>query len=91
MYQSCRYNRLVDLQEVDQFGFVNLETSIENGFVPNNLSSDVGNYDGTSESLDPESFVGTPTDVFEAYRMQESLAIGVKSSIDSSADNAKNE
>lgn len=63
-----------DLQDVDQFGFVDLHHAIENGVVPSDLSVSEDVYNGID---DPRSIMGKPRDVFEA--MQFGHVISVKS------------
>lgn len=78
MTQDCKYDPKKDIAEVDQFGFVDLNESIANGFVPNDLGSVSNEFDGTD--IDPESIIGKPKDTFEAMRMQEKLADGIRKS-----------
>lgn len=76
MRQICVYDSEKDLQEVDQFGFVDLVTSSAEGFIPADIGTSAENFDG--EDLDPESLLGSPSDRFEAMRMQENLAEGIR-------------
>lgn len=76
MRQTCVYDSAKDLQEIDQFGFVDLVKSSAEGFLPADIGTSAENFDG--EDLDPESLLGTPSDQFEAMRMQESLAHGIR-------------
>ena len=75
MRQVCKFNSVTDLQEVDQFGFVDLVKSSLEGFVPSDIGTSADNFDG--KDIDPESLLGRPSDRFEAMRMQESLADGI--------------
>lgn len=85
MRTVCKYDSSCDIQEVDQIGYVDLNRSIEAGFVPNDLGSFESQFDG--EEVDPESLLGKPSDRFEAMRMQESLAKGITDKV--KADKAK--
>lgn len=76
MIQNCKFNPVTDLQEVEQFGFVDLVKSSAEGFVPSDIGTSAENFDG--EDLDPESLLGRPSDRFEAMRMQENLAEGIR-------------
>lgn len=71
----CKYDKRRDLQEVDQFGFVDLVKSANEGFVPHDLGDTSSSFDGVD--VDPESIIGKPSDRFDAIRMQESLATGI--------------
>lgn len=81
------YDPKKDIQQVDQFGFVDLNNSIANGFVPNDLGSFEADFDGTD--IDPESIVGKPSDRFEAMRLQEDLARGIKERSKSEKDESE--
>lgn len=72
-----KFDSKCDVQQVDQFGFVDLNRSINEGFVPADLVVNPDSFDG--EEVDPESIVGRPRDTFEAMRIQEELAAGIKS------------
>lgn len=65
---GANFNKDKDIQEVDQFGFIDLVKSFQNGYVE-------GNSDIKAESFndieDPASILGKPSDVFEALRMQD--------------------
>ena len=68
MICKCEYNDIVDIKEVDQFGFVDLNECMANGQVPSSVSNTEDEY---NEIIDPASILGKPHDVFEAYRMQD--------------------
>lgn len=72
---DVRYNPAKDYSEVDQFGFVDIRKSMINGYVPNDLQSDSSLFNGIEN---PSSIVGKPSDIFESYRMMDSLANKVK-------------
>lgn len=73
-----KYDEKRDLQEVDQFGFVDLVKSISEGFVPSDIGVSAESFDG--QEIDPESLIGKPSDVFEAIRIQDDLAKGIRKS-----------
>ena len=68
MICKCEYNDIVDIKEVDQFGFVDLNECMANGQVPSSVSNTEDEYNGID---DPASILGKPHDVFEAYKMQD--------------------
>lgn len=68
MICKCDYNDIVDIKEVDQFGFIDLNECMTNGQVPSTVSDTETDYNGID---DPASILGKPHDVFEAYRMQD--------------------
>lgn len=80
MIQECLYNPKKDISEVDQFGFVDTVRAEAEGFVRPDLSPSVEEFDGVE--VDPESIIGKPRDAFDAMRMQERLANGIKSNIE---------
>lgn len=76
MYQSnLTFNKVRDKQLVDQFGFVDLNRSLRNGYVPSDLSSDSRLFNGIE---DPASISGKPSDNFEVMRMEDGLSAAVK-------------
>lgn len=76
MRSVIRYDSKRDLQEVDQFGFVDLVKSVSEGFVPSDIGVSAESFDGND--IDPESLIGKPSDVFEAMRIQDDLANGIR-------------
>lgn len=68
--QYCKYDSERDLAPVDPFGYINLREAYENHSVPTNIADDVANY---NQIDNPESILGTPSDIFEAYRMHDSI------------------
>lgn len=73
---SFKFDPLRDIQEVDQFGFVDLVKAFEKGYVPG--TADIREQD-FNDIEEPASIVGKPSDAFEAMRMQDALIEGVKS------------
>lgn len=72
---DVKYDPAKDYSEVDQFGFVDIRKSMINGYVPNDLQSDNTAFNGIDN---PASIVGKPSDIFESYRMMDSLNEKVK-------------
>ena len=63
----CRYayDPTIDLQDVDQFGFVNLNEAIEKGIIPAGNPDLEEIYNGV---LNPSTLMHRAQDVFEATR-----------------------
>lgn len=59
------YNPDVDRQEVDQFGFVNLNEAFENGIIPANAGMTDESFNGVAA---PGILLPRSQDVFEALR-----------------------
>lgn len=68
MFCCANYNEVCDLAPVDQFGFVDLNECLANGEVPSTVSNTEDAYNGIE---DPSEILGKPSDVFDAYRMQD--------------------
>ena len=66
--KDCVYNEMTDIHDVDQFGFVDLVECLENGQVPSTISDSEPQYNDIDDS---GSILGKPSDVFEAYKMQD--------------------
>lgn len=66
--ENCKFNSKVDNHDVDQFGYVNLAESLENGIVPSEIADSEPSY---NEIDDPSTIIGKPRDVFEAYSLQD--------------------
>lgn len=72
---SASFDKDKDLQEVDQFGYIDLVKSFQNGYVAGDVESVAENY---NDIEDPSSIVGKPRDCFEAMRMQDVIVQNVK-------------
>lgn len=66
--KNIHFNEVTDLADVDQFGFVDLADCLSNGEVPADLNPTDDQYNGIE---DPSEILGKPSDVFEAYKMQD--------------------
>lgn len=64
------YDPVKDLNPVDPYGYVDLRSAFENHNVPSEIADELANYNGID---DPESILGTPKDIFEAYRMNDRI------------------
>lgn len=70
MKQTLIFDKNIDIREVDTFGFVDLSLCLQTGSVPSDVSASISNYNGIE---DPKSILGSPSDVFEAMRMNNSI------------------
>lgn len=70
MKQTIFFDNICDIKEVDQFGFVDLGLCIQTGSVPSDVTASVSNYNGIE---DPQSIIGSPSDIFEAMRMHDEI------------------
>lgn len=62
------FNPEVDLQEVDQFGFVNLNEAFENGIVPSFADASDESFNGVQN---PGTLIPRHQDVFDGLRKAE--------------------
>lgn len=72
---SASFNKDKDLQEVDQFGYIDLVKSFQNGYVAGDVEAVAENFNDID---DPASIVGKPRDCFEAMRMQDAIVANAK-------------
>lgn len=61
---TCKFDPKVDLQPVDQFGFVNLRKAYDQGVVPGNVAFSEESFNG----MLPDDVMRRPHDVFDRYR-----------------------
>lgn len=66
----CIFNPDKDIREVNSIGYIDLATVLKSGIVPSNLDESQIQYNGIE---DPSSIIGSPADVFEAYRMTKDI------------------
>lgn len=64
----CEFLPGVDLEEVDQFGFIDLRDAFLNGNMPGDVSVDLEAYNGID---DPDSIMDRASDQFDAFRQAE--------------------
>ena len=62
------FNEERDIQEVDQFGFIDLAECLSNGEVPTLIDGEDVSYNGIE---DPSAILGKPDDIFSLYRMND--------------------
>lgn len=67
---KVKYDPIKDLQEVDQFGFINLREAVANGVIPASAQVTEDSY---NEIEDLNSIVGKPSDIFEAMQFGVSI------------------
>lgn len=72
---SAKFDKVKDLQEVDQFGYIDLVKSFQNGYVAGDVESVAERF---NDIEDPASIVGKPKDCFEAMRMQDAIIANAK-------------
>lgn len=66
--REMKFNPLVDLQEVEQFGFVNLNEAFEKGIIPSVVEETGETFNGVSN---PGTLISHATDVFDGLRKVE--------------------
>lgn len=74
---ECKFDAERDMQAVEPFGFVDLKDALVNNCVPSQIADTDSDYNGIE---DPESIIGTPSDVFDALRMQSEVDAKVAAS-----------
>lgn len=70
MKQTIYFDKSKDIKEVDHYGFVDLTLCLRTGSVPSDVSASMSNYNGIE---DPQSIIGSPSDIFEAMRMHDEI------------------
>lgn len=68
--ETDTYNPECDIQAVEPFGFIDLKEAYVTHTVPTMIDEEEVAY---NEIDDPSAILGKPSDVFEAYRMQEAV------------------
>lgn len=81
----CNFNSKCDLHDVDQFGFIDITSAFESGSIPSSVEPTDDMYNGIDS---PDGILGRPSDIFEAYRMNDFIqsSSGVSSSSEPSGD-----
>ena len=67
---KLEFDPVRDQHPVDQYGFIDLKTALENSVVPSQMPGSEEDYNGID---DPSKVLGSPRDVFEAIDAQKSL------------------
>ena len=70
MVFECNYDPTCDMREVDPLGYVDLGKALLTGIIPSDVSGNMSSYNGIEN---PESILGTPSDVFESMRMIDTI------------------
>lgn len=68
--ESCPFDQVRDLHPVDQFGFVDLKTALDQNVVPSQMPESDTDYNGIEE---PQMILGKPRDIFEAIDSQKAI------------------
>ena len=78
MLCNCRpFDKVKDMQEVDQFGYVDLCNAYANGAISGDLAVETGKMNGIEH---PEAILGKPSDEFDAIALNKVVRErGVKS------------
>lgn len=68
MVDNCRrgFDPIKDMEEVDQFGFIDLASAYATGSVSGSLNPEQSVMNGIE---DPSSILGKPSDEFDAVRL----------------------
>lgn len=90
IYTNLRYNPTTDLAAVEPFGYINLCDAVEKGEIPAGIANSELEYNNIDN---PQTIMGKPSDIFEAYRMADSIKASVKANkeraqLQSQLDNA---
>lgn len=65
IHGAIEFNSIVDLCEVDQFGYVDLRNAYETHTIPGDLNPDDLSF---NEIDDPSSILAKPSDIFSAIQ-----------------------
>ena len=76
MNQTIYFDKTKDIKEVDNYGYVDISLCLRNGSVPSDVSASISNYNGIE---DPQSIIGSPSDIFEAMRMHDEIKTNASS------------
>lgn len=76
MKQTCKFNPVCDVREVQTFGFLELSDVMRTGIVPSNLPASQLQFNGIE---DPMSILGSPCDTFDAMRMRDMISESAQS------------
>lgn len=76
---DCHYDPQRDLTPVDEFGFIDLKSALENSVVPSQMPESETDYNGIDE---PQKILGKPHDIFEAMDTQKALEAAASATSD---------
>lgn len=68
--ENCPFDPVRDLHPVDQFGFIDLKTALDQSIVPSQMPESDTDYNGID---DPQQVLGKPRDIFEAIDSQNAI------------------
>lgn len=72
MHCKARVNPRVDMNFVDQFGFVDIYGALSTGNISGAISAGEAQFD-SSDNFSPKAILGRATDFFEACEMSDNL------------------
>lgn len=72
MRSKATFNPRVDLNHVDQFGFVDVHQALATGNISGALSPSEVQFDSSAD-FSPKAILGRATDFFEACEMSDSV------------------
>lgn len=67
---DCHFDPVRDIAPVDEFGFIDLKSALENSVVPSQMPESETDYNGID---DPQKILGKPHDIFEVIDTQKAL------------------
>lgn len=69
---KARVNTRIDMNHVDQFGFVDVYNALATGNISGAISAGEAQFD-SSDNFSPKAILGRATDFFEACEMSDNL------------------
>lgn len=81
--ESCPFDPVRDLHPVDQFGFIDLKTALDQSVVPSQMPESDSDYNGIEE---PQQILGKPRDIFEAIDTQNAIEAAASASSEQKQD-----
>lgn len=77
------FDKVKDMAEVDQFGYVNLPQAYVSGSIDGHINPDISAMNNID---DPESIIGRPSDEFDAIALQQVIRERGKKSPENTAE-----
>lgn len=81
--EKCLYDPIRDLHPVDQFGFIELKSALDESVVPSQMPESDSDYNGIE---DPQQILGKPRDIFEAIDSQKAVEAAASAASEQKAD-----
>lgn len=81
--EKCSYDPVRDLHPVDQFGFIDLKSALDQSVVPSQMPESDADYNGIEE---PQQILGKPRDIFEAIDSQNAIEAAASASSEQKQD-----